>query len=85
MVVGIEDQPFLILVAARDIVAGEEMEFDYGDRSKEGMQAHPFLRHKHQWLHVRQFIGQLCYHHIRPSDALLWLADSNQQKTISSK
>ncbi|XP_066509621.1 N-lysine methyltransferase KMT5A-A-like isoform X2 [Hoplias malabaricus] len=37
--------PHLILVAARDIKTGEELLYDYGDRSKEAIAAHPWLKH----------------------------------------
>jgi len=36
-------KPYLILVAARDICIGEELLYDYGDRSKEAIEAHPWL------------------------------------------
>ncbi|XP_064620990.1 N-lysine methyltransferase KMT5A-B-like [Lineus longissimus] len=42
-VVGIDNRPYLILVAARDISEGEELLYDYGDRSKEAIAAHPWL------------------------------------------
>ena len=42
-VVGIGDRPYLILVAARDIVPDEELLYDYGDRNKETLEAHPWL------------------------------------------
>ena len=42
-VVGIGDQPYLILVAAREISIGEELLYDYGDRSKQALDAHPWL------------------------------------------
>jgi histone-lysine N-methyltransferase SETD8 len=35
--------PRLILVAKRDIEPGEELLYDYGDRSKESLEAHPWL------------------------------------------
>jgi histone-lysine N-methyltransferase SETD8 len=35
--------PRLILVARRDIEPGEELLYDYGDRSKESLEAHPWL------------------------------------------
>ncbi|XP_078681036.1 N-lysine methyltransferase KMT5A-A-like [Branchiostoma floridae x Branchiostoma belcheri] len=35
--------PRLILVAARDIQPGEELQYDYGDRSKESLASHPWL------------------------------------------
>uniref|UniRef100_A0A8C6XZN6 [histone H4]-lysine(20) N-methyltransferase n=1 Tax=Naja naja TaxID=35670 RepID=A0A8C6XZN6_NAJNA len=37
--------PHLILVAARDIRAGEELLYDYGDRSKASLEAYPWLKH----------------------------------------
>ncbi|XP_026542793.1 N-lysine methyltransferase KMT5A isoform X1 [Notechis scutatus] len=37
--------PHLILVASRDIRAGEELLYDYGDRSKASLEAHPWLKH----------------------------------------
>ncbi|XP_005989009.3 N-lysine methyltransferase KMT5A [Latimeria chalumnae] len=37
--------PHLILVASRDIEAGEELLYDYGDRSKASIEAHPWLKH----------------------------------------
>jgi len=40
----IGDRPHLIFVAARDIDAGEELMYDYGDRSKEAAEAHPWLK-----------------------------------------
>ena len=36
--------PRLILVAKRNIAAGEELCYDYGDRSKEALEAHPWLK-----------------------------------------
>ena len=35
----------LILMATRNIKAGEEIFFDYGDRSKETIEYHPWLAH----------------------------------------
>ncbi|XP_035691565.1 N-lysine methyltransferase KMT5A-like [Branchiostoma floridae] len=35
--------PRLILVAARDIQPGEELQYDYGDRSKASLESHPWL------------------------------------------
>jgi len=40
----IGDRPHLIFIAARDIDAGEELMYDYGDRSKEATEAHPWLK-----------------------------------------
>ncbi|KAM3963944.1 SET domain containing 8 [Aphomia sociella] len=37
------DGPRLVLLAAHDIVPGEELTYDYGDRSKESLQHHPWL------------------------------------------
>lgn len=42
-VVMLGDTPRLILVAKTDIVAGTELLYDYGDRSKESLKAHPWL------------------------------------------
>lgn len=41
----INSVPHLILVASRDIKAEEELLYDYGDRSKEAIAAHPWLKH----------------------------------------
>ncbi|KAL8180165.1 UNVERIFIED_CONTAM: N-lysine methyltransferase kmt5a [Gekko kuhli] len=41
----IDGTPHLILVALRDIKAGEELLYDYGDRSKASLEAHPWLKH----------------------------------------
>ncbi|CAO2617950.1 N-lysine methyltransferase KMT5A [Lemmus lemmus] len=41
----IDSVPHLILIASRDIAAGEELLFDYGDRSKASMEAFPWLKH----------------------------------------
>jgi len=42
-VVDLKNTPRLILVAKYDIKAGTELLFDYGDRSKESLAAHPWL------------------------------------------
>ena len=42
-VVCMNDQPFLILEAARDIVINEELQYDYGDRSQASLAANPWL------------------------------------------
>ena len=42
-VVEVDDAPRLILVAARDIAVGEELLYDYGDRSKESLESYPWL------------------------------------------
>ncbi|XP_061784080.1 lysine methyltransferase 5Ab isoform X1 [Nerophis lumbriciformis] len=41
----IDGVPHLILVASRDIQANEELLYDYGDRSKASILAHPWLKH----------------------------------------
>ncbi|KAM6931339.1 lysine methyltransferase 5Ab [Xenentodon cancila] len=41
----IDGDPHLILVASRDIEAEEELLYDYGDRSKESISAHPWLKY----------------------------------------
>ncbi|CAJ0938223.1 unnamed protein product, partial [Ranitomeya imitator] len=40
----INNIPHLILIASRDIKAGEELLYDYGDRSKSSIEAHPWLK-----------------------------------------
>jgi len=42
-VVEVDDMPRLILVAARDVKIDEELLYDYGDRSKESLEAYPWL------------------------------------------
>ena len=42
-VVMIKEVPRLILVAKQSIETGEEILYDYGDRSKESLKAHPWL------------------------------------------
>ena len=42
-VVELDDRPRLILVASRDISIGDELLYDYGDRSKESLEAYPWL------------------------------------------
>ena len=39
----VDDRPYLCLVAARDIEPGEELEYDYGERSKPAILSHPWL------------------------------------------
>ncbi|XP_037548579.1 N-lysine methyltransferase KMT5A-A isoform X2 [Nematolebias whitei] len=41
----INSVPHLILVASRDIDKGEELLYDYGDRSKASIAAHPWLKY----------------------------------------
>ncbi|XP_065054497.1 N-lysine methyltransferase KMT5A-A-like isoform X1 [Rhopilema esculentum] len=40
----IKDEPRLILVAKRDIESGEELLYDYGERSKSAVESHPWLK-----------------------------------------
>ncbi|VDI17698.1 histone-lysine N-methyltransferase SETD8 [Mytilus galloprovincialis] len=40
----INDRPYLMLVASRDISTGEELLYDYGDRNKESLTSHPWLK-----------------------------------------
>ena len=42
-VIPIDDKPFLCLLAARDIAVDEQLEYDYGERSKSVMESHPWL------------------------------------------
>ena len=39
----VDGKPRLILVASRLVNAGEELLYDYGDRSSESLKAHPWL------------------------------------------
>lgn len=41
--VEIDKKPRLVLIAKEDISAGEEVTYDYGDRSKESIRYHPWL------------------------------------------
>lgn len=41
----IDGTPHLILVASKDISIDEELLYDYGDRSKASISAHPWLKH----------------------------------------
>ncbi|XP_072243072.1 lysine methyltransferase 5Ab [Leuresthes tenuis] len=41
----IDGMPHLILVASKDIEAEEELLYDYGDRSKDSVSAHPWLKY----------------------------------------
>ncbi|XP_061554449.1 N-lysine methyltransferase KMT5A-A [Phycodurus eques] len=41
----VDGTPHLILVASRDIDEGEELLYDYGDRSKASIAAYPWLKH----------------------------------------
>lgn len=39
----VDDHPYLCLMAARNIIPGEELQYDYGERSKEIIKSHPWL------------------------------------------
>ena len=39
----VKDHPYLCLIAARDIKSGEELQYDYGERSKAVIESHPWL------------------------------------------
>lgn len=39
----IDNKPRLVLLAKDDIKIGEELLYDYGDRSKESLEHHPWL------------------------------------------
>lgn len=55
----INGSPHLILVASRDINADEELLYDYGDRSKASVLAHPWLKY---WPHQGSSFDELiCY------------------------
>ena len=40
----IAGKPHLCLMAARDIQPGEMLEYDYGERDKEVIESHPWLK-----------------------------------------
>ena len=42
-IVEVDDNPHLILTAAKDIKAKEELLYDYGDQSKDSNESHPWL------------------------------------------
>lgn len=46
----VKGNPHLILVASRDIRSGEELSYDYGDRSKAALEAHPWLKSWWLWM-----------------------------------
>lgn len=52
----INGSPHLILVASRDIEADEELLYDYGDRSKASVLAHPWLKY---WTHKCSLFDEL--------------------------
>ena len=39
----LDNIPHLVLVAKRDIAENEEILYDYGDKSKEALEYHPWL------------------------------------------
>jgi histone-lysine N-methyltransferase SETD8 len=41
--VSVDNKPRLVLIAKDDIKAGDEVTYDYGDRSKESLKHHPWL------------------------------------------
>lgn len=41
--VEVDSRPFLCLMAAREVAAGQELLYDYGERSCEAVEAHPWL------------------------------------------
>lgn len=43
-IIDVKDHPYLILLASRDINKGEELMYDYGDRSKQALASHPWLK-----------------------------------------
>lgn len=40
----INNKPYLMLIASRDIAVGEELLYDYGDRNKDSLESHPWLK-----------------------------------------
>lgn len=44
-IVIVQDRPCLILFASRNIATGEELQYDYGDRSKVSIDSHPWLKY----------------------------------------
>ena len=42
-VIVVNDDPKLILIAKTEVEEGQELLYDYGDRSKESLKAHPWL------------------------------------------
>ena len=45
VVTKVDDQPYLCLISARDIREGEELQYDYGERSQKVVKMHPWLAH----------------------------------------
>lgn len=41
--ISLDGKPHLVLIAKDDIAIGEEVTYDYGDRSKESLKYHPWL------------------------------------------
>ena len=42
-IVEVASVPHLVLIAKEDILAGSEVSYDYGDRSRESIRNHPWL------------------------------------------
>ena len=42
-IVELKNRPYIVLIALRDLPIGEELLYDYGDRSQQSLIAHPFL------------------------------------------
>lgn len=40
----INQRPYLMLMASRDISLGEELLYDYGDRNRDSIESHPWLK-----------------------------------------
>ncbi len=62
----IDGTPHLILVASRDIKAEEELLYDYGDRSKASVLAHPWLTywildHRSSWCYRWTVLNMLSF------------------------
>ena len=43
-IIVVHDEPYLCLLAARDIFIGEELLYDYGERNRGIIESHPWLR-----------------------------------------
>jgi histone-lysine N-methyltransferase SETD8 len=39
----IEKMPYLVIYASREIVSGDELLFDYGDRNRKSLESYPWL------------------------------------------
>ena len=42
--VEVDKKPYLCLMAARDILIGEELQYDYGERNRPAIDSHPWLK-----------------------------------------